>query len=45
MHNIRVLTKGKNRCTLQLHPDDAERLGILDGAMAAGSRRGSVRCR
>ncbi|MEZ5377696.1 MAG: molybdopterin-dependent oxidoreductase [Acidimicrobiales bacterium] len=39
MHNIRVLTKGKNRCTLQLHPDDAERLGILDGAMARVSSR------
>ncbi|MFZ8997106.1 MAG: molybdopterin-dependent oxidoreductase [Ilumatobacteraceae bacterium] len=31
MHNVRVLTKGRNRCTLQVHPDDAERLGLADG--------------
>ena len=31
MHNLKVLTKGRNRCTLQIHPTDAERLGILDG--------------
>ncbi len=34
MHNVRVLTKGKNRCTMQIHPQDAERLGISDGAAA-----------
>ena len=34
MHNVRVLTKGRNRCTLQIHPDDADRLGIADGAAA-----------
>ncbi|MEZ5296507.1 MAG: molybdopterin dinucleotide binding domain-containing protein [Ilumatobacteraceae bacterium] len=33
MHNVRVLTKGRNRCTLQVHPDDADRLG-LSGAPA-----------
>ena len=27
MHNIEVLVKGKPRCTLQVHPDDAARLG------------------
>lgn len=32
MHNINVLTKGRNRCTLQIHPDDAARLGITNGA-------------
>jgi len=32
MHNIGVLTSGKNRCTLQIHPDDATRLGVKDGA-------------
>lgn len=31
MHNVRVLTKGRNRCTLQVHPDDADRLGLSDG--------------
>ena len=28
MHNIEVLVKGKNRCTLQMNPDDAQRLGV-----------------
>ncbi len=32
MHNIPALTGGTNRCTLHLHPDDAERLGVTDGA-------------
>ncbi|MDH6627350.1 anaerobic selenocysteine-containing dehydrogenase [Streptomyces sp. LBL] len=32
MHNIPVLTGGSNRCTLQIHPEDAERLGVRDGA-------------
>jgi anaerobic selenocysteine-containing dehydrogenase len=41
MHNINVLVKGKARCTLQVHPDDAARLGL--GAEAAvASRAGSV---
>ncbi|MFF6782230.1 molybdopterin-dependent oxidoreductase [Streptomyces sp. NPDC012510] len=31
LHNIPALTGGSNRCTLHLHPDDAERLGIADG--------------
>jgi anaerobic selenocysteine-containing dehydrogenase len=34
MHNLPALVKGKDRCTLQVHPDDAERLGLLDGASA-----------
>jgi len=43
MHNIKVLTKGKNRCTLQIHPDDAKDRGIVDGAMATvASRVGTV---
>jgi anaerobic selenocysteine-containing dehydrogenase len=43
MHNIRVLTKGRNRCTLQIHPDDAVRLGLTDGAPArVASRVGAV---
>ncbi len=35
MHNIRVLTKGRNRCTLMVHPDDAETLGVETGAMVS----------
>ncbi|MFI1734338.1 molybdopterin oxidoreductase family protein [Streptomyces acidicola] len=31
MHNVPSLTGGTNRCTLHLHPEDAERLGIADG--------------
>ncbi|CAL9290507.1 Nitrate reductase [Streptomyces sp. SudanB135_2055] len=31
MHNVPALTGGSNRCTLQLHPDDAGRLGLRDG--------------
>jgi anaerobic selenocysteine-containing dehydrogenase len=43
MHNVRVLTKGRNRCTLHVHPDDAERLGLTDGAPArVASRVGEV---
>lgn len=43
MHNLEVLVKGKPRCTLQVHPDDATRLGLADGAPArVTSRVGSV---
>jgi len=43
MHNVNVLVKGKERCTLQVHPTDAERLGLADGASATvTSRVGSV---
>ncbi|MFH8434743.1 molybdopterin-dependent oxidoreductase [Streptomyces sp. NPDC018007] len=34
MHNVGALTGGSNVCTLQIHPDDAARLGIEDGALA-----------
>ncbi|MCD9623965.1 molybdopterin oxidoreductase family protein [Rhabdothermincola salaria] len=34
MHNITVLVKGKDRCTLLVHPDDAGRLGLTDGEAA-----------
>ena len=34
MHNLEVLVKCKARCTLQVHPDDAHRLGLADGASA-----------
>jgi anaerobic selenocysteine-containing dehydrogenase len=43
MHNVEVLVKGRPRCTLHVHPDDAARLGLDDGAPAAvASRTGSV---
>ena len=32
MHNVPALTGGTNRCTLHIHPEDAERLGVVDGA-------------
>jgi anaerobic selenocysteine-containing dehydrogenase len=31
MHNIEVLVKGRPRCTLQLHPEDATARGVTDG--------------
>lgn len=34
MHNVPALTGGTNRCTAQLHPADAARLGLADGALA-----------
>ena len=34
MHNINVLMKGKERCTLQMHPIDAERSAVVHGGMA-----------
>jgi anaerobic selenocysteine-containing dehydrogenase len=43
MHNVEVLVKGRPRCTLHVHPDDASRLGLVDGAEAAvSSRTGKV---
>ncbi len=34
MHNVQVLVKGKDRCTLLIHPDDAARAGVTDGSLA-----------
>jgi anaerobic selenocysteine-containing dehydrogenase len=34
MHNIDVLVKGRDRCTLLVHPDDAASFGLADGALA-----------
>jgi anaerobic selenocysteine-containing dehydrogenase len=31
MHNLPALVKGKERCTMHVNPDDAERLGLEDG--------------
>ena len=35
MHNLPALVKGKERCTLYVHPDDAVRLGLADGEPAS----------
>jgi anaerobic selenocysteine-containing dehydrogenase len=37
MHNLPALVKGKDRCTLHIHPDDATRLGLEDGGRAVVS--------
>nr|WP_295769937.1 molybdopterin-dependent oxidoreductase [Rhodoferax sp.] len=34
MHNLPILAKGPFRCTALVHPQDAQRLGLQDGAMA-----------
>lgn len=31
LHNVPALNGGSNRCTLQIHPEDATRLGLHDG--------------
>jgi anaerobic selenocysteine-containing dehydrogenase len=43
MHNVKVLVKGKDRCTLLIHPEDAHRTGVVDGGVArVSSEAGSV---
>ena len=43
MHNLHVLAKGKDRCTLLVHPDDAARLALVDGDRACvTSQAGTV---
>jgi anaerobic selenocysteine-containing dehydrogenase len=37
MHNLPALVKGKDRCTLHVHPDDAGRLALEDGGRAVVS--------
>lgn len=32
MHNVEPLVRGRNRCTVQVHPDDARRLGLTAGS-------------
>ena len=34
MHNLPALVKGKERCTLHVHPDDAARIGLTEGGGA-----------
>ena len=42
-HNVNVLVRGKDTCVAQLHPDDAARLGLVDGATATvSSTAGSI---
>jgi anaerobic selenocysteine-containing dehydrogenase len=36
MHNVAALSGGTNRCTLQIHPDDAAELGLADTAKVKG---------
>jgi anaerobic selenocysteine-containing dehydrogenase len=46
MHNVPALVKGRDRCTLQVHPSDAGRLGLTDGGSArVSSRAGSLEVR
>ena len=45
MHNLDILVKGKERCTLHVHPDDAARLGLVDGAGGPGAVAGRARSR
>jgi len=41
--NVTVLVRGKDTCVAQVHPDDAARLGLLDGAAATvRSAAGSI---
>jgi anaerobic selenocysteine-containing dehydrogenase len=42
MHNVEVLVKGKERCTLHVHPDDAARVGVTTGETARVSSRTGV---
>jgi anaerobic selenocysteine-containing dehydrogenase len=43
MHNVEGLVRGKPRCTMLVHPDDAARLGLADGGTArVSSRAGAV---
>ncbi len=43
MHNVKVLVKGKDRCTLLIHPADASACRVLDGSLArVSSEAGSI---
>jgi anaerobic selenocysteine-containing dehydrogenase len=43
MHNLEVLVKGKPRCTMHIHPDDADRLGLAPGdAARVRSKTGEI---
>ena len=36
MHNLPALAGGTNRCTLRIHPDDADEIGLEDFAIVKG---------
>jgi anaerobic selenocysteine-containing dehydrogenase len=40
MHNLPRLVRGRERCTLLMHPDDATRLGVGHGARARVAAKG-----
>lgn len=43
MHNLPHLVRGPDRCTAQVHPDDAARLGLRDGgSVRIASRVGAI---
>jgi len=43
MHNLPLLVRGRARCTMHVHPQDAERLGLADGDVAeVRARAGTV---
>jgi anaerobic selenocysteine-containing dehydrogenase len=43
MHNVDVLVRGRDLCTLVVHPRDAKRLGLVEGTLArVRSKAGSV---
>ena len=42
MHNLPLLVSGPLRCTAHVHPDDAARLGLVDGGQARVSSRAGV---
>src|ERR671926_815218 len=43
MHNLEPLVKGKESCTAHVHPDDASRLGLVNGERArVASRVGEI---
>jgi anaerobic selenocysteine-containing dehydrogenase len=43
MHNVEPLVRGRERCTLLIHPHDAARLGLTNGAAASvRSRTGTI---
>ena len=33
-HNVETLVKGREQCTLEVHPDDASNWGLEEGSMA-----------
>jgi len=44
MHNVEALVSGRSRCTLLIHPGDAERRGLENGSLSeVRSRVGAIR--